>query len=80
MEGLNMCKTIKVIKNDELITTTYNDICHELGFSPEIAFIKITNNHKISFWCGRPQEIIDLYNACKNKGYAISEKLKKIRV
>lgn len=73
-------KTTKVVKNGELITTTYEDICRDLGFSPEVGFVKVTNNHKISFWCGRPQEIIALYNACRNKGYCVSEKLKKIRV
>lgn len=41
--------------------SNYKQVCHDLGFIPEIHFVKITTRGTISFYCGKPQDVRALY-------------------
>ena len=48
---------------------TYEDVCHDLGFLPEVSFVRITKAGTISYTCGKPDEIRALYFSVRKKGY-----------
>ncbi len=66
---------MKIIKNGARIEMSYNDICKELGFIPEVNFVRITKGCTISFTAGKHQEIVSLLNACRKAGYKPSKAL-----
>jgi len=72
-------KTMKIIKNNQTIEMTYEDICHDLGIIPSIHFVEITNRGTISFTVGKPEEIRHLINTAEDKGYKLSQVLLRNR-
>lgn len=40
---------MKVIINGETVRMKYADICHKLGFTPEVQFVKVTRTGRIDF-------------------------------
>lgn len=66
---------MKVFKNGTLVNMTYEDICRELEFIPDINFVKVTNCGTISFTCGKPDEIKTLRKNVIDNGYKLSVKL-----
>ena len=58
-----------VIINGQKVQMPYEDVCHELGFSAQVRFVKITTRGTISFTCGRPHEVRSLLAACHEHGY-----------
>lgn len=74
---MKMEKLYKVKRSDgSTIEITYQALCHDLGFIPEVEFVSITTRGTISFPIGRPHEIKALKQACIQKGYVPSAKLK----
>ena len=70
-------KYYKVKKeNGTKVEMDYDDVCRDLEFDPDVRFIKITTAGTISFWAGKPNEIIRLWNAVVEKGYIPSSALK----
>jgi hypothetical protein len=53
----------------------YDKIGHELGFNPAGHFVKITSRNRISFTCGKPDEIFALYRAVRDNNYIASKAL-----
>lgn len=47
----------------------YEDICHDLGISPQVHFVRVTTAGTISYTCGRHAEIVYLYRQCIDKHY-----------
>lgn len=54
---------------------SYDEVCNNLGFNPDVHFVEITNRGTITFTCGKPNEIQALRNACKKCGYKASKSL-----
>ena len=68
---------MKIWINNEKKEMPYDEICHTLGFSPEVKFVKVTNAGSISFTIGKPEEIRHLHWMCKQNGFRISKKLEE---
>ena len=64
-----------VIINGRKVQKPYEDVCHDLGFVPEVRFVTITTRGTISFTCGRPSEVRLLLTACREHGYKPSRAL-----
>lgn len=71
-----MAKMMTVIKDGNKVQMTYDDICHDLGFIPEIKFVRVTNHGTICWTIGKPGEIQALRAAVKSHGYVMSKKLR----
>lgn len=70
-------KKYKVWRNGRKEEMTYGDVCHELGFICECAFVKITTAGTITFTCGKPDEICALFRAVKRCGFAPAKGLER---
>lgn len=55
---------------------TYDDVCHELGFIPDVHFVEITTRGTITFTCGKPHEIKALYNSVYEHGFCPAKSLR----
>lgn len=75
-----MGKMYKVNINGQKIQRTYEEVCEDLGFIASIEFVKINSSGNISWTCGRPSEIKALYNACSEKNYGMSQRLRDVFV
>ena len=53
----------------EKVKMTYADLCHDLGFDPDVNFVDVTKAGSITWTLGKPEEIHALYQAIKDKGY-----------
>lgn len=71
----SMSDMIMVIIKEQKAQKAYEDVCHDLGFAPEVQFVKITTRGTISFTCGRPSEVRLLLTACREHGYKPSRAL-----
>lgn len=71
----SMSDMIMVIIKEQKVQKSYEDVCHDLGFAPEVRFVKITTRGTISFTCGRPSEVRLLLTACREHGYKPSRAL-----
>lgn len=58
---------------------TYNDLCHRLGFIPEVHFVRVTTAGTVSFWCGKPDEIRSLKRACTDCNIRMSYALDRYK-
>ena len=47
----------------------YEAICHEIGFNPDVHFVKITTAGTISFTAGKREEVRALLKAVVDCGY-----------
>lgn len=56
-------------------TKNYDGICHELGFIPNVHFVKITTRGTIDYTFGKPDEVKALYYATIKHGYTPSKHL-----
>lgn len=65
----------KVYVNGNVQKMSYQNICKELGFVPEIGFVDITTTGAITFTLGKPEEIKALYRTCQAKGFKASKNL-----
>lgn len=65
---------MNVIHNGKKLSRSYEDICKDLGFLPEIHFVKV-KRAKIGFTLGKPHEIKALYAAVVENGYEPSNEL-----
>ena len=66
---------MNVIKDNKLISMSYEDVCADLGYIPETKFVKVTNRGTISFTAGKMLEVKALYRNTVNRGYKPSVKL-----
>ena len=53
----------------------YEDICHELGFIPDVHFVKITTRGTIDYTLGKPDEVKALYYATIKHDYTPAKHL-----
>lgn len=60
---------MNVIKDNKLISMSYEDVCADLGYIPETKFVKVTNRGTISFTAGKMLEVKALYRNTVNRGY-----------
>ena len=60
---------MNVIKDNKLISMSYEDVCADLGYMPEAKFVKVTNRGTITFTVGRTSEIKRLYRNVIDKKY-----------
>ena len=60
---------MNVIKDNKLISMSYEDVCADLGYMPEAKFVKVTNRGTITFTVGRTREIKRLYRNVIDKKY-----------
>nr|DAH87588.1 MAG TPA: amylase [Caudoviricetes sp.] len=79
MEKSELEKVYKVFVNSEEKEMSYEDVCKELGFIPEIGFVDITDTGAITFTVGKSEEIKELYSACQSRGFKISKRLTDVR-
>ena len=50
----------------------YDELCHDLGFNPDVEFIDVTRSGRITYTVGKPQEITALRNAVqRSRRYAL---------
>lgn len=70
-----MDEIYNVYKNGELVKMTYAEICRDLGFHPEFAYVDITTSGSITFTCGKLDEAKSLAEACRQNGYKVSKRL-----
>lgn len=66
---------MRVVKNKKMISISYEDLCKDLGFIPDVNFIKVTNRGTITFTAGKMLEVKALYRNTVNRGYKPSVKL-----
>lgn len=66
---------MNVLKDGIKIEMTYEEICNDLGFCPNVHFVEITNFGTITFTVGKPNEIQALYQSVTGKGYKPAKKL-----
>lgn len=71
---------MKVCINGEKREIPYAEICKELGFVPDVRFVKVTHHGTISFTCGKPDEIRALKAAVSRAGMVAAKKLRDISV
>ena len=70
-------KIYSVWINNEKKPMTYDDVCHALGISPEVKFVKVTPAGTIGFTAGKPEEVRHLHWMCRQNGFRASKELKK---
>jgi len=70
-------RKMKVLKNGEKVEMNYKDVCKELGYKPDVHFVKITTQGRIGFTVGKPDEIWGLYRSVTNKGFTPSNSFTK---
>lgn len=68
-------KIMKVFKNGSKIEMAYDAICKDLGFVPDVHFVKVTTQGRISFTCGKPDEVRSLVGAARRNNYMPADKL-----
>jgi hypothetical protein len=68
---------MKVLKNGEKVEMNYKDVCKELGYKPDVNFVKVNNQGYIGFTVGKPDEIRRLYRNVTNKGFTPSKSFTK---
>lgn len=68
---------MKVLLNGKYCSMSYDEICHDLGYIPEVRFVHVTSTGSISYTVGKPQEIRSLYSAVISNGYKPSRMLEK---
>lgn len=51
------------------VTMTYEDLCYDLGFDPDVNFVEVTKAGSITWTLGKPEEIHALFRAIEEKGY-----------
>ena len=54
---------MKVIVEGKTIEMTYEEICHKLGYRPEVGFIDVNKKGEIEFTIAKPDEILPLLTA-----------------
>lgn len=54
---------------------TYDEVCHDLGFIPDVHFVRVTTRGTISFTCGKPDEVRALLSAVRRQGYVAEKNL-----
>lgn len=54
-------------------------VAQKLGFDPFVNFVKVESG-RVSFSCGKPQEIASLFRKCEAIGLPMSKSLKNARV
>lgn len=69
---------MNVIKDNRLISMSYEDVCADLGYIPETKFVKVTNRGTITFTVGKPSEIKELYKAAVDKKYKPTKKFERM--
>ena len=74
---MNKPVTVKTCSGNKL-HMTYKNLCHKLGFTWEIQFVRITTAQTIDFWAAKPHEAQTLLNACEIEGLMPSKALKNI--
>lgn len=57
-------------------STRYIEVCKQLGFSPEVHFVKLNPGGSIGFTAGKPDEIRSLLAACERHGLRPSRGLR----
>lgn len=63
--------------NEDRKPRTYESICHELGFIPEVRFVRLTQAGTVTFTVGKGYEVKALYSAVIEKGFVPSNALKQ---
>lgn len=51
------------------IEMTYEDLCRDLGFDPDVRFVEVTRAGSITYTIGKPEEIHALWAAVSERGY-----------
>ena len=74
MKEMNQQKRI-VWKDGEKTKMSYEDVCHDLGFAPQMGFVRITTAGTIAFSVGKPNEVKALLCSVKANGYKPSQSL-----
>lgn len=71
-----MSEIYKVRKTDCIHEMTYEDVCKELGFYPDVGFVEITKSGTITFTLGKPHEIRALYRSVIENGFIPANRMK----
>lgn len=53
----------------EKVKMTYEELCYDLGFNPDVNFVDVTRAGSITYTLGKPNEISALFRAVHEKGY-----------
>lgn len=51
------------------VKMTYEELCHDLGFDPDVRFVDVAKSGAITYTIGKPWEINALYQAINARGY-----------
>jgi hypothetical protein len=63
--------TVIIYSDWHKVKMTYAELCHDLGFLPEVAFVEVTKAGTIRGTCGKPEEFRTLRLAAMEKGYKL---------
>ena len=70
---------MRIVVNGEEKHMAYEDICHELGITPETKMVHVTRSGAIGWTMATPDELKRLYNKVKETGMKMSRALKEIK-
>ncbi len=72
--------TIDLKQARDYESQAYRDLCGELGFIPEVRFVKVSTRGHVGFTCGKPDEIRALRQRVRMCGYPMTRGLKTMRL
>lgn len=75
-EYARMCGNVEDFLIEEVTDPrelAYEDLCRQLGFDSTVNFVVVTDDGRVSFSMGKPDEVRALKHACTREGFEFAE-------